>query len=106
MPPMVPRLNAPQKNRSRSFAFRVARVMWSVVAVLLVGTGLFAAYGTGFSWIAGRADAGPLPGVAPALAMYKKGARVGLGTDGPMSGNTLDVIGQLGYVAKVHKLNK
>ena len=40
MPPMVPRLNAPQKNRSRSFAFRVARVMWSVVGVLLVGTGL------------------------------------------------------------------
>ncbi|HME05848.1 MAG TPA: amidohydrolase family protein, partial [Bryobacteraceae bacterium] len=30
--------------------------------------------------------------------------RIGLGTDGPMSGNTLDIIGQLGYVAKVHKL--
>lgn len=45
-------------------------------------------------------------GVAPALSMFKQGVRVGLATDGPMSGNTLDVIGQLGYVAKVHKLDQ
>jgi len=45
-------------------------------------------------------------GVAPALAMFKLGVRVGLATDGPMSGNTLDVIGQLGYVAKLHKLDR
>ncbi len=44
-------------------------------------------------------------GVAPALKMFDQGLRVGLGTDGPMSGNTLDVIGQLGYVAKLHKLD-
>jgi len=43
-------------------------------------------------------------GVAPAWKMFKDGVRVGLGTDGPMSGNTLDIIGQLGYVAKVQKL--
>ncbi len=43
-------------------------------------------------------------GVSPALKMFEQGVRVGLGTDGPMSGNTLDVIGQLGYVAKLHKL--
>ena len=43
-------------------------------------------------------------GVSPALKMYKKGMRVGLGTDGPMSGNTLDIITQMGYVAKLHKL--
>lgn len=43
-------------------------------------------------------------GVAPVPKMLAKGVRVGLGTDGPMSGNTLDVIGQLGYVAKVQKL--
>jgi cytosine/adenosine deaminase-related metal-dependent hydrolase len=43
-------------------------------------------------------------GVAPALKMVEQGVRVGLGTDGPMSGNTLDIIGQLGYVAKLHKL--
>jgi 5-methylthioadenosine/S-adenosylhomocysteine deaminase len=43
-------------------------------------------------------------GVAPAVKMFNQGIRVGLGTDGPMSGNTLDIIGQLGYVAKVQKL--
>jgi 5-methylthioadenosine/S-adenosylhomocysteine deaminase len=43
-------------------------------------------------------------GVAPAWKMFNEGVRVGLGTDGPMSGNTLDIFGQLGYVAKVHKL--
>ncbi len=45
-------------------------------------------------------------GVAPALKMFDDGLRVGLGTDGPMSGNTLDVLGQLGYVAKLHKLDR
>lgn len=45
-------------------------------------------------------------GVAPALKMFDEGLRVGLGTDGPMSGNTLDVMGQLGYVAKLHKLDR
>ena len=44
-------------------------------------------------------------GVAPAWEMFNQGVRVGLGTDGPMSGNTLDIIGQLGYVAKVQKLS-
>ena len=44
-------------------------------------------------------------GVSPALKMHDNGLRVGLGTDGPMSGNTLDIIGQMGYVAKVHKLD-
>jgi cytosine/adenosine deaminase-related metal-dependent hydrolase len=43
-------------------------------------------------------------GVAPAPKMFKEGVRIGLGTDGPMSGNTLDIIGQMGYVAKVQKL--
>ena len=43
-------------------------------------------------------------GVAPVPAMLDAGVRVGLGTDGPMSGNTLDVIGQLGPVAMLHKL--
>jgi cytosine/adenosine deaminase-related metal-dependent hydrolase len=38
--------------------------------------------------------------------MHELGLRVGLATDGPMSGNTLDIIGQLGYVAKVHKLDR
>jgi len=43
-------------------------------------------------------------GVSPALKMFDDGLNVGLGTDGPMSGNTLDIIGQMGYVAKLHKL--
>jgi 5-methylthioadenosine/S-adenosylhomocysteine deaminase len=43
-------------------------------------------------------------GVAPAWKMFNQGVRVGLGSDGPMSGNTLDIIHQLGYVAKVQKL--
>lgn len=45
-------------------------------------------------------------GVAPAVQMLKEGLRIGLATDGAMSGNTLDVIGQLGYVAKIHKLDQ
>lgn len=45
-------------------------------------------------------------GISPALTMYEKDLRVGLGTDGPMSGNTLDIIGQMGYVAKLHKLDR
>ncbi|MGL5054025.1 MAG: amidohydrolase [Cetobacterium sp.] len=44
-------------------------------------------------------------GISPALKMHDMGLRVGLGTDGPMSGNTLDIIGQMGYVAKLHKLD-
>jgi cytosine/adenosine deaminase-related metal-dependent hydrolase len=45
-------------------------------------------------------------GVAPVPKMLAAGVRVGLATDGPMSGNTLDIIGQLGYVAKVQKLDR
>ena len=43
-------------------------------------------------------------GIAPVLEMRAAGLDVGLGTDGPMSGNTLDLIGLLGYTAKLHKL--
>jgi cytosine/adenosine deaminase-related metal-dependent hydrolase len=43
-------------------------------------------------------------GVAPVLDMRAAGLDVGLGTDGPMSGNTLDMMGLLGYTAKLHKL--
>lgn len=43
-------------------------------------------------------------GVAPLIKLRAAGVNVGLGTDGPMSGNTLDIITQLGYVAKVQKL--
>lgn len=43
-------------------------------------------------------------GVAPITKMYKRGMKVGLGTDGPMSGNTLDIVTQMPLVGKVHKL--
>ncbi|USD64680.1 amidohydrolase [Vibrio sp. SCSIO 43136] len=43
-------------------------------------------------------------GVAPVLKMREMGLRVGLGTDGPMSGNGLSTIDELNQVAKVHKL--
>ena len=36
--------------------------------------------------------------------MYDEGIRIGLGTDGPMSGNTLSTIDEFNQVAKVHKL--
>jgi len=43
-------------------------------------------------------------GVSPALKMYDQGVRIGLGTDGPMSGNNLSTIAEFGQVAKIHKL--
>ncbi len=43
-------------------------------------------------------------GVSPALKMYDEDIRIGLGTDGPMSGNTLSTIDEFNQVAKVHKL--
>ncbi|MCY6482902.1 amidohydrolase [Clostridium aestuarii] len=43
-------------------------------------------------------------GTAPAVEMYKYGLKIGLGTDGAMSGNTLDIMTQMALVGKVHKL--
>ncbi|MGZ8460944.1 MAG: hypothetical protein ACXWW2_10995 [Candidatus Deferrimicrobiaceae bacterium] len=58
--------------------------------MLLVGAGLFAAYGAGFWWIAGRSDASPLPGVTPALV----GAQfwiANIGLPGMLLGSVLPV---------------
>ncbi|MGL4733677.1 MAG: amidohydrolase [Enterovibrio sp.] len=44
-------------------------------------------------------------GIAPVTKMLEKGIRVGLGTDGPMSGNTITTMDELGQVAKMHKLS-
>ena len=58
--------------------------------MLLVGTGLFAGYGAGFRWIAGRSDAGPLPGVTQAQASAQFYlANVGL--PGMLAGSVLPV---------------
>ncbi|MGF1689195.1 amidohydrolase [Photobacterium japonica] len=43
-------------------------------------------------------------GVSPALKMFDDGLRIGLGTDGPMSGNTISTFDEFNQVAKVHKL--
>lgn len=43
-------------------------------------------------------------GVAPIKQLRELGIEVGLGTDGPSSGNTLDLFAQMSLFAKVHKL--
>ena len=43
-------------------------------------------------------------GVAPVAKMVAKGIPVSLGTDGPMSGNTIDIVSQLPLVGKIQKL--
>lgn len=50
------------------------------------------------------ANAKGAKGVSPIIKMKKMGINIGLGTDGPMSGNTLDIIGQMHQVGKIHKL--
>lgn len=42
--------------------------------------------------------------VAPIYKMYSKNMKVGLGSDGPMSGNTIDIVTQLPLVGKIHKM--
>jgi len=42
-------------------------------------------------------------GFAPAREMYEAGIRIGLGTDGPMSGNRLDMFPLMRTVAYIHK---
>lgn len=42
-------------------------------------------------------------GIAPLQAMLDAGLKVGLGTDGPSSGNTLDLFTQMRMVANFHK---
>lgn len=50
------------------------------------------------------ANAKGAKGVAPIIKMRKLGINVALGTDGPMSGNTLDIITQMSQVGKIQKL--
>lgn len=64
---------------------------------------LLESHGAGISHNIG-ANAKSAKGVAPAMAMYDRGMAIGLGTDGPMSGNTLDIFTQMHLVAKIHKL--
>src|SRR5699024_4619627 len=43
-------------------------------------------------------------GVCPILKMKENNIAIGLGTDGPMSSNTIDIISQMSQDGKVHKL--
>lgn len=51
-----------------------------------------------------RSNAKAGRGIAPVEAMRAAGIPVGIGTDGPMSGNTLDLIAQFGPVTMLQKL--
>ena len=51
------------------------------------------------------ANAKAAKGVAPLKSFLNHQLNVGLGTDGPASGNTLDLFIQMNLVAKIHKLN-
>jgi len=44
-------------------------------------------------------------GVAPVPAMLGRGISIGLGTDGCASNNNLDLFGEMGMCAKLHKVN-
>jgi hypothetical protein len=57
---------------------------------LLVGAGLFAAYGAGLRWIASGSDAGPLPGVTPAAANVQFWL-ANIGLPGMLAGSVLPV---------------
>jgi 5-methylthioadenosine/S-adenosylhomocysteine deaminase len=50
------------------------------------------------------ANAKGAKGVSPILKMRENNIDIGLGTDGPMSGNTIDIITQMSLVGKIHKL--
>ncbi len=43
-------------------------------------------------------------GIAPAYECYTAGMRIGLGTDGPMSGNTMDMVHLLNMTSKFQKV--
>lgn len=43
-------------------------------------------------------------GLSPAWDMYSKGLGVGLGTDGPLSSNQMDIVSVMGYADRVAKL--
>ncbi len=63
---------------------------------------LFAARGAKAAHCIGS-NAKAAKGVSPVSRMLKEGVTVGLGTDGPASGNTLDIITQMKLCADFHK---
>ena len=64
---------------------------------------LIAASGAGVAHNA-RSNAKAGRGIAPVEALRARGVPVGLGTDGPMSGNTLDVLAQMAPASMLQKV--
>lgn len=64
---------------------------------LLAGSGVKVAHN-------GRSNAKAGRGVAPVMAMRQAGVPVGIGTDGPMSGNRLDLFSQFSHISNYQKL--
>ena len=64
---------------------------------LFAESGAHVAYNARSNGKAGR-------GIAPVTALRARGVRVGIATDGPMSGNTLDLFSQLGPAAMFQKI--
>ena len=53
-----------------------------------------------------KANSKGISGLSPAWEMYGKGLRLGLGTDGPMSSNQMDILNVMTYAASVARLRK
>jgi cytosine/adenosine deaminase-related metal-dependent hydrolase len=51
-----------------------------------------------------KANTKGMSGLSPAWQMYKAGVAIGLGTDGPMSSNQMDVVSVMPYAARVARL--
>ncbi|GER08745.1 amidohydrolase [Iodidimonas muriae] len=51
-----------------------------------------------------KANSKAASGISPAWEMMKKGVDIGLGTDGPMSSNQMDILTVMHYVASVARL--
>ena len=51
-----------------------------------------------------KANSKDMSGLSPAHAMREQGVELGLGTDGPMSSNQMDIISVMGYVARIARI--
>ena len=51
-----------------------------------------------------KANTKDMSGLSPAWTMYKKGIDIGLGTDGPMSSNQMDIINVMPYAVRVARV--
>lgn len=51
-----------------------------------------------------KANTKGMSGLSPAWQMYKAGVAIGLGTDGPMSSNQMDIVSVMPYAARVARL--